>query len=440
MSLPIFSTLRFAWFLTLRYLRPRRAFLSVITIISLTGVALGVAVLVLVTAVMTGFEFELRRKIVGFEPHLTITTMSRGVLLNWREFAKRALPRRYVTGVAPYVQGPIIIECNHLCIAPNMRGVHHDFELILTKIRKLLCAGRLDLIGNNVVLGLALANTLGVKVGDKISVCSSANLHAALSELDRTRDPKNYRNDYSTLLKRLRYAIQPQSLTVVGIFQTGHHLYDSEFVLVPLHIGQKLYSLGDGVHGLAVRISDPYKSGEVKRDLLRALSPSARVDTWIEKNRSLFGAIRMERNVMFFLLMFIILVAAFSIMNTLITITVQKTREIGILKALGARTWQVVGVFIMQGMTIGAFGTMAGLGLGMCLIYCRNGVNRWITSTLGIEIFPRDVYQFTEIPAEIITSDICTICLSAFLICALAAVLPAWFAARLDPARALRYG
>ncbi|ALJ56632.1 Lipoprotein-releasing system transmembrane protein LolE [Candidatus Xiphinematobacter sp. Idaho Grape] len=438
MSLPIPPALQLALFLALRYLKPRRALLSVITAISITGVTLGVTVLILVTAVMAGFELELRRKIVGFEPHLTIT--SHGALSDWRKLAKRALPREHVTSVAPYVQGPVIVEFNRLCIAPNMRGMHHDFDLILTNIRKLICNGRFNLMGNNIILGLALANTLGVKVGDKVSVCSSASLHTALSELDRAHYQKNHGSSYSVLLQRLQHIIRPKSLTVVGIFQTGHYLYDSEFVLVPLHIGQELYNLGDNVHGLAVKISDPYKSGKVKEDFLHTFSTAARIDTWIEKNRALFDAIRMERNVMFFLLMFIILVAAFSIMNTLITITVQKTREIGILKALGAQTWQVVGVFIMQGMVIGLLGTMAGLGLGMCLIHYRNEVSRWVTSTLGIEVFPKDIYQFAEIPAEVIASDVCTICISAFLICALAAVLPAWFAARLDPARALRYG
>ena len=438
MSLSIPPTLRLALFLTSRYLRPRYTFLSVITIISLIGVALGVAVLILVTAVMAGFELELQRKIVGFEPHLTVA--SHGAFFDWREFAKKALPRKHVTGVAPYVQGPVIVEFNNLCITPNMRGMRYDSEPIFVNIRKLLCKGSFDLTGDNVILGLSLADTLGIKVGDKISVCSSSNLHAAISEIDRAWDQKSHESSYSNLLERLRHAIQPEFLTVVGIFRTGHYLYDSESILVPLHIGQKLYNLGDNVHGLAVKISDPYKSREVKEDFLHAFSAATRIDTWIEKNRSLFEAIRMERSVMFFLLMFIILVAAFSVMNTLITTTVQKAREIGILKALGAQTWQVVGVFIMHGMAIGLLGTMIGLGLGMCLVHYRNEISHWIAFTLGIEIFPRDVYQLTEIPAEVITSDVCTICLSAFLICALAAVFPTWFAARLDPARALRYG
>ena len=141
---------------------------------------------------------------------------------------------------------------------------------------------------------------------------------------------------------------------------------------------------------------------------------------------------------MFFLLMFIILVAAFGIMNTLITMTVQKTREIGVLKALGARTGQVISVFLIQGMVIGIFGVVSGLALGITLIRWRNEVSQWLASALGVEIFPRSVYQFNEIPAEVVPGDVALICISAFVICSLAALIPAWIASRLDPVKALR--
>jgi lipoprotein-releasing system permease protein len=159
----------------------------------------------------------------------------------------------------------------------------------------------------------------------------------------------------------------------------------------------------------------------------------------MDMNKDLFDAIRLERNVMFFLLLFIIIVAAFGIMNTLITVTVQKTREIGIMKALGASVGQIMWVFLAQGMVVGFFGNITGLALGMALVRWRNEFKDWLGHTLGIQIFPADVYQFSAIPAEVVPKDVAIICLSAFAICSLAALVPAWFAARLEPVKALRY-
>jgi lipoprotein-releasing system permease protein len=156
-------------------------------------------------------------------------------------------------------------------------------------------------------------------------------------------------------------------------------------------------------------------------------------------NKQYFDAVRLERTVMAFLLFFIVVVAAFGIMNTLITVTVQKRREIGIMKAVGATIGQIMGVFLFQGIVVGVFGTLTGLGLGMTLIRFRNEFSQWLARTLHIEIFPREVYQFSQIPAEVIPSDVVKICIAAFIICSLAALIPAYFAARVDPVKALRY-
>jgi lipoprotein-releasing system permease protein len=177
----------------------------------------------------------------------------------------------------------------------------------------------------------------------------------------------------------------------------------------------------------------------VKAEIEKFLPPNEYAQTWIEMNRQYFDAVRLERTVMAFLLFFIVVVAAFGIMNTLITVTVQKRREIGIMKAVGATIGQIMGVFLFQGMVVGVFGTLTGLGLGMTLIRFRNEFSQWLAHTLHIEIFPREVYQFSEIPAEVIPSDVVKICIAAFIICSLAALIPAYFAARVDPVKALRY-
>ncbi|MEI6416613.1 MAG: FtsX-like permease family protein, partial [Verrucomicrobiota bacterium] len=208
--------------------------------------------------------------------------------------------------------------------------------------------------------------------------------------------------------------------------------------LVPLHIGQELYGLGDNIHGMAVWTNDADRAALVQQTLRQKLPEDFSVSTWMDANKQLFDAIAMERHVMFFLLMFIILVAAFGIMNTLITVTVQKTREIGILKALGARTAQIIGIFLVQGMVVGFIGVVTGLALGMTLIRWRNEVSNALSSILGIDIFPRSVYQFSQIPAEVVPSDVALICISAFVICSVAALIPAWLASRMDPVKALR--
>ncbi|MGA7395101.1 MAG: ABC transporter permease [Terrimicrobiaceae bacterium] len=422
----------FSLFLALRYLKPKRTFLSIITLISILGVTLGVMVLILVISVMTGFERELTRKVVGFDAHLMVSNS--GVMDDWPDVMKQVSADKKVTAVAPFVQGPVLVEFQNRRMAPKIRGIDPELEGKVVSIRDFIIAGSFDLDGDKAVLGSELARTLGASVGDKVNIFSPGNLNQILEELDRVEKEGD-----KTSASALKQMILPTELEVTGIFESGRYLYDSEFVLVPLHIGQEIYNLGGGAHGLAVKITDPFLADQVKHELNETLTPPNMALTWIDLNRQLFDAIRMERNVMFFLLLFIILVAAFGIMNTLITVTVQKTREIGIMKALGARTMQIIGVFLAQGIVVGVFGTLTGLLTGIALVQYRNQVSDWLASTLGIEVFPRSIYQFSEIPAEVIPKDVAIICISAFIICSLAALIPAWFAARLDPVKALRY-
>jgi lipoprotein-releasing system permease protein len=420
-------------FLAARYLKPKRTFLAVITLISVLGVTLGITVLILVMSVMTGFERELQRKVIGFDAHLLVT--NNGLMGGWRDLVAKAEKTRGVVAAAPFVQGPVIVEFNHQRLAPKIRGIEPRLEQKVSDLSKFIIAGKLDLTGNNAVLGSELARTLGVNVGDTITVYSPGNLGEVLEQIDKLKGSTGTKKGD---IESLRQLVLPTELTVSGIFESGRYLYDSEFLLVPLHIGQELYGLGGSVHGLSVRTVDPNRAAEIKDELRPNLPDEISCVTWMDLNRQLFDAIAMERHVMFFLLMFIILVAAFGIMNTLITVTVQKTREIGVLKALGARTWQIVSVFLAQGMVVGIIGVASGLVLGMTLIRWRNEVSAWLSSALGVEIFPRSVYQFNEIPAEIVPTDVAMICICAFVICSLAALIPAWIASRLDPVKALR--
>jgi lipoprotein-releasing system permease protein len=427
--------LPFSLFLALRYLKPKRTFLSIITLISVLGVMLGVTVLILVISVMTGFDRELRQKVIDFDAHILVGTED--VLRDWRALKTKIDNTPGVVATAPYIQGPVIVEFQNRRVAPLIRGVDPVEEEKVIPLRKFIKYGNLNLEGDSTVLGIELARKLQANVGDKITVYSPGNLGQILDGIKKLENAKG--DEEKKAIDQLREVILPKELTITGIFETGHYLHDSEYLLVPVYVGQELYGLQDGLHGITVRTDDPYSAERVKQAIEQFLQPPEYAQTWIDMNHQFFEAVRLERSVMFFLLFFIVVVAAFGIMSTLITVTVQKRREIGIMKALGANIAQVIWVFLGQGTVVGLFGTLTGLGLGMTLIRYRNEFSQWLATTLHIEVFPREVYQFSAIPAEIIPRDVAIICISAFFICSIAALIPAYFAARLDPVKALRY-
>jgi lipoprotein-releasing system permease protein len=427
--------LPFSLFLALRYLKPKRTFLSIITLISVLGVMLGVTVLILVISVMTGFDRELRQKVIAFDAHILVGTED--VLRDWRGLKTKIDNTPGVVATAPYIQGPVIVEFQNRRVAPLIRGVDPVEEEKVIPLRKFIKYGNLNLEGDSTVLGIELARKLQANVGDKITVYSPGNLGQILDGIKKLENAKG--DEEKKAIDQLREVILPKELTITGIFETGHYLHDSEYLLVPVYVGQELYGLQDGLHGITVRTDNPYGAERVKQAIEQFLQPPEYAQTWIDMNHQFFEAVRLERSVMFFLLFFIVVVAAFGIMSTLITVTVQKRREIGIMKALGANIAQVIWVFLGQGTVVGLFGTLTGLGLGMTLIRYRNEFSQWLATTLHIEVFPREVYQFSAIPAEVIPRDVAIICISAFFICSIAALIPAYFAARLDPVKALRY-
>ncbi|PYL17092.1 MAG: ABC transporter permease [Verrucomicrobia bacterium] len=427
--------LPFSLFLALRYLKPKRTFLSIITLISVLGVMLGVTVLILVISVMTGFDRELRQKVIDFDAHILVSTED--IMHDWRALKTKIDKTPGVVATAPYVQGPVIVEFENRRLAPMIRGVDPAQEENVIPLHKFIKQGSFDLEGESTVLGIELARKLKIHLGDKLTVYSPGNLGQMLDGIKKLENAKGA--EEKKTIDELRDVILPKELTVTGIYETGHYLHDSEFLLVPIYVGQELYGLGDALHGITVKTDNPYSAERVKGEIENFLTPPEFAETWIDMNHQYFEAVRLERTVMFFLLFFIVVVAAFGIMSTLITVTVQKRREIGIMKALGANLSQIVWVFLGQGTVVGLFGTLTGLGLGMTLIRYRNEFSHWLASTLHIEIFPREVYQFSSIPAEVIPKDVAIICISAFLICSFAALIPAYFAARLDPVKALRY-
>ncbi len=425
--------LPFSAFIALRYLRPKRTFLSLITLISIFGVVLGISVLIIVISVMTGFERELIRKIIGFESDIMIRSPQ--LITNWREILTEVEHTPGVQAAAPVMQGRVIAEFQNRRLSPWLLGVEPDKQRAVTDFEHFIVVGKFDLTGDTCVIGTDLAESLGCSVGDTLTIYSPGNLGVITDELKKAENEPGNKEHVEKALN----LVLPTQLTITGLFNSGRYIYDSEYVVVPLHIGQEAYGLGDAIHAIQVKTGDPFHADEVKTRLNKFLPAPVAAATWIDDNKEYFDAIRIERTTMFFVLIFVVIVAAFGIMSTLITTTVQKTREIGVMKALGAKVSQILWIFLAQGMIVGFFGTLIGLVAGIVLVQYRNEVRDFLSATFHIQLFPASVYQFPEIPAEIVPRDLMIICLSGFVICSIAALIPAYFAARLDPVKALRF-
>jgi lipoprotein-releasing system permease protein len=429
------SKLPFELLLALRYLRPKRTFVSIITLISVLGVALGVAVLIIVISVMSGFDHDLREKILGFNAHLKINALDKSgtteMMGNYADVMRLVSSNKNVRGVAPFVLGQVLVETEpadtnveeSLTAAPWIRGVDVNAESSVSVLPKSIIAGNFDLSGRGLVIGSNFANSLKLSVGDRVSIYAPA-------DVKKMRDMRGKANEE---------AILPDDYTVTGIFSTGYFDFDENVIAVSLENAQDLYNLGDGVHGLMVMLRDPYQAPEVQRELEQALGQNYGVTTWMQENSAILGALVVEKNVMFYLLFFIVLVAALCILSAQITFVVQKTREIGMLKALGATNLQISGIFLGQSAIIGVLGVLAGCGLGILALAYRNEFLHFMNRLTGWELFPASIYGFGELPAVIAPRDIAVICVSSFVICILGGVLPAIRAGRLKPVEALRY-
>ncbi len=406
-------TLPFSLFLALKYLRPKRTFFSVVTVLSILGVLLGVAVLVVVISVMTGFDLMWRDRILGFNAHITVSGIRQ--MDADREFLDGLEKVEGVTGAAPYVQGLAFLARGDDVHSALLRGVDPARESRVSRIPSCIVEGRFSLGRNEILLGRDLARKLGLGPGDTVLVYS----------------PQSFAKADSLRL--------PEEMTIAGIFDVGMYDLDAGYAIASLGTARELFGMAGGVHGVQVMTSNPDRAPEIAARLRDTIGPDLEARTWMEINRQLFGVLQAEKNMMFFLLIFITVVAAFGITNTLITVTVQKTREIGVMKALGFQPWGIMGIFLWQGAVAGVIGTAAGIGTGLVALHYRNDFLRMLNRRFGLELLPPEFYQLAEIPAVTTGADLGLIAGVVLVICLLAGFIPAWRAAQLDPARALRY-
>ncbi|MBP5509925.1 MAG: ABC transporter permease [Kiritimatiellae bacterium] len=404
----------FSLFLALKYFRPKRSFTSVITLISVLGMVLGVAIIIIVRAVMTGFGDMWQEKILAFKPHITITRYGREVIRDEGSVCARLEQIPGILAVAPSVELRVLAERRRRVEAPIVIGTDSARARRVMQVDRMV-SGDFDLEGDAVVLGVDLANTLGVRTGDELFVYSPMNLV--------NKDEIYF----------------PERLVVKGVFDSGQRDFDSGFLIVSLDVARDLLGMKEGVYSINLKCADPQKTSEFGRivDDVRALFPGFNVQTWQEVDRTLFNALAVEKNMMALLLAFITVVAIFCVVNTLIVLTVQKTSEIGLLKALGFSSRQVMGVFVIHGWIQCVVGVALGIVAAFLVLHNLQTMVDGLAH-LGVEVFPKDVYGLAQIPWRVTTMEVVQVAVLVVVFCTLASLVPACLAACKDPVRSLR--
>lgn len=388
---------------------------SFFTLISVLGVGLGVALMLVSTSVMGGFGFQIKAMIIDTQGEVQVK--GRAVINPSAGVEKLIAGVPEVAAYAAYAQGVVMLEFNHRPAFPAVQGFDLERITQVIPLEKYLVQGSLDdLDDDSVILSSLLASGLGARVGDKVS------LYTPLM-LERMKKDE---------------VLLPREVRVAGIFRIGHQQLDSSTVICPLRLMQDLYGLGQGVHGYNVRLKPGTSADMAAAKLNAVLPPGMGALTWFEANADFQAVLSFERNMIFFLLTFIIIVAAFSITSSLLVTVVRKTREIGLLGAMGGRARDVAASFCVQGCFIGLAGTAGGLALGFALLHGRNAIVQAIAKlTMGQEAFVK-FYQFADLPAHTTPQDVAIIVVFSIVASTLAGLVPAWRAARLKPVEALR--
>jgi len=390
-------------FISWRYLATKRKekFIRLISIISISGIAIGVAALIVVIGVMTGFDKDLRDKIIGNYSHITVSNYKGIDAAEYESLSKKIFTNAHVQGISPYAQGQMLIKENNRLFAVGIKGIRPDKEATVTKIRQYMTAGNFDNLGlDEVILGRELAFYLGASVGSSITIYSPAS--------------KQY------------------TLKVAGIFTSGMYDYDMNLVFTRLDTAQNILGMGERISAIAVKLDNVYLADAVRKELIPVLDRDYDLKTWSEANANFFAALKLEKFTMFLILTLIVLVAAFNIASTLIVMVVEKTKDIGILKALGMTEGAVRRIFSYEGMIIGSLGTIFGtlVGLTLCALLKKYQFIK----------LPQDIYYIDRLPVSIqVWPDIILIVLAAMFIILVSTIYPAAKAARLKPVDALRY-
>ena len=421
--------LRISW----RHLCSRKSqkFISLITLISMGGVGVGVMALIVVIAVMTGFGQNLRDKILGTNSHIMVTEMRTGGVQDYEEVVAKIKSVPHVTDASPFIMKQVMLTYGKRSSGVAVRGVDPTREASVSDLQKNLIEGKLEYLDHapprssnrgtgvqrrGIILGKQLARSLRVVTGDILVMMSPSVRMTPLGIIPKLK-----------------------MVEVVGIFESKMYEYDANLAFISLSSAQMLFGMKDRVTGIGIKVDDIDAAGQIAAVIQEILGSPYYARDWMQMNKNLFSALKVEKVTMFIILILIILVAAFNIISTLFMVVMDKAKDIAILKSMGATRGSIMKIFSMQGLVIGVSGTALGCIGGFTIVPNLNNIVALVEKIFGIEIFPPEVYYLDALPSKIQWFDSFLIIIFSILICYLASLYPAWRASRLDPVDGLRY-
>lgn len=413
----------FSCYIGLRYTRAKRktSFISFISSVSMIGIALGVMVLITVLSVMNGFDQQIKNRIFTMIPHIQITGMF-DVLSNdeWHSISHVLIKNKQITGVAPYVQGQGMLTRDSTAQPVLVQGILPEDQNKVSVLNEKMIAGHLsDLKANTfgIVLGDELANSLALKIGDKINLMIPKVTATPVGIIPRFKQ-----------------------FTVVGVFHVGSGFgFDMGYAYIHLNDAQKLYALGNHISGLQIKTIDLFKTDEIAYQLQKQYGFDYQITTWADSYGAFYRAVKMEKTMMFFILILLVAIATFNLVSGLVMLVNDKQSDIAILRTLGATPNTILKIFIVQGSVIGISGTLLGVMGGVVLSHHVTEVVSWIQSTFHIVLFTPGVYFVDYLPSQLQWLDVLHIVIAALSMSFVATIYPAWKASRTQPAEALRY-
>jgi lipoprotein-releasing system permease protein len=408
----------FSLFIGLRYTNLRKPdhFISFISLVSIIGIALGVMVMITVMSVMNGFTKEIRTRILSVTPHLTVSAFTRE-LTDWKDLQLTIKSHSQYVASTPFIDGQGMFIEGQQIIGVGIRGILPEKVEEVFPLHSAMIAGNANqLIPGDfgIVLGVGLANTLGAQVGDKLTLVIPDVTYTIAGATPRFKTVK-----------------------VVGVFEVGY-LYDQNFAFLHMADAAKLFKMHQGVSGLQVKLKDPFQSPSTVRDLNQSLSKKFVIIDWTMANGTYFSAVKTEKTMMFFTLLLILTIAVFNLVSTLVMVVTDKKGDIALLRTLGASTRKIMAIFVVQGAVIGAIGTVLGVLLGAALSLNVTRIVDFIERLFQVQFLSKDVYFISFLPSDLQQSDVILISSCAFGLSLLATLWPAWRAAQIEPAKALR--